>query len=63
MYTFHIAHPFSIQDLCLLTMTYLFSKEFSVAHWSSIDPVTPKITSAILPTVCHTILKMPIWRI
>ena len=28
-----------------------------------INPLTPKISLVILPTVCHKILMIPIWRI
>ena len=38
---------------------------FEADHqWSQpINPLTPKISLVILPTVCHTVLVMLVWRI
>ena len=32
-------------------------------EWQVFNPLTPKISSVILPTVCHTIHVMLVWRI
>ena len=46
-------HFFALQEL------------FEADHqWSQpINPLTPKISLVILPTVCHTVLVMLVWRI
>ena len=66
-----VFHHWQVSGIFLkLTLLYFiglitaqqFRKDYS-CYRARLNPLTPKISSLILLTVCHTILMMSIWRI